>query len=575
MKLFFVPLFLSLVKANPTPLIRGKVFVNGGVVDFKPMGRIQRESSWVEFPNGTISGVYVSNVNEVRQVTTTGEDIPVAHQPNTSCTELLHPDGRHLSYYNFTPGCYEGDSVTREYFTTIVTDVSFYQGPGKGTVNGTIDAIAELVSHSRLPFLIQMNVLLTIDNIYMSTLEKNFGYPTNVRNTTCQDNNIRDMIGGLDVLRSTYNWRSGTIHLLTGCWQYGTVGLAAVGRACANSYNVAVTSHTQNSAAWITFAHETGHALGAWHSFENGTCKTGGIMDYCDRTFEGVVQFHPLKRPEMCRMLQFLEEDCPKYFSVSSNEGSCGDLVLQVGEECECMEMNKVDCGACQHCKLQDESIECSVQDFVIRDQSPEPYVVTASLLSDPICCSEGKFRDANTECGAYGGACVLGKCTNKCKTFGLIPCPATEFGCVQPCRYESMSSCISTFRISRAPYYISHLPNGTSCANGRSVCLSGHCLGFEETASPTTLKPTRKKRRRTLPPTTSSPTSGSEYEEYQAPTTPPTLRCGDERQNLACTSLQNRLSCSSRSFCRWVKKGTGSYCQLRCSALSIDGVPH
>lgn len=567
--LYLLLLGLGCVDAKNVPFMRGKVHVNGVVVDFKPLSFIDSRTSTVIFSNGTNSTVYLEDDGRARQVLINGTDVNVVYHPNTSCSEAYHSDGRHLQYIDFTPGCYDGDSVRREYFMSIVTDISFFQGPGGNSVDGTMDAIAEMVSHSRLPFLVQMNVLLSIDNVYIATPGHDFGYPTNTKNTTCSSANIYSMFDGVDVLRSVNRWSTGTIHFLTACWSYGTVGLASVGRACANSYNVAVTSHTRSSFAWVTFAHEMGHAFGAWHSFENGSCNTGGIMDYCNRTFDGVIQFHPYKRPEMCKMLQYLDEGCPAHFRIAEQPKSCGDYVFQDEEECECMRnFGNTSCHGCVNCKLTNSSLECG-DEFLVNPKSGEIKVYGPTYLPDPGCCVDGKYSDTTTRCG--DGMCFNGKCTSLCKTFGLLSCPTTEFGCTQPCRYPE-GSCVSTFRGSRTLRYISHLPNQTSCAHGASQCFAGTCLGFNSTTDSPTKKPTRKKRRTKIP-TTSSPTVKPvvEYESYEAPTPPPTLRCGDQKQNDICEALTVRLSCAARPFCRWVKKGGDQYCQLRCSALSIE----
>ena len=87
----------------------------------------------------------------------------------------------------------------------------------------------------------------------------------------------------------------------------GTAGLANVGQLC-KSGNVGVSNlgggcgqTVSPELTWRTTVHEIGHSLGASDVIsESGAF---GIMDYGDGFFEGVTQFHPVNRPQICSVL--------------------------------------------------------------------------------------------------------------------------------------------------------------------------------------------------------------------------------------------------------------------------------
>jgi hypothetical protein len=93
--------------------------------------------------------------------------------------------------------------------------------------------------------------------------------------------------------------RTGTVHCVTEGFaptacecSYGTAGIARFGVLCNNAIGSAVTYYTGADSTWLTFAHEIGHNLGGYHSFEDGVGTTGGIMDYGDGVYNGVFQFN-------------------------------------------------------------------------------------------------------------------------------------------------------------------------------------------------------------------------------------------------------------------------------------------
>jgi hypothetical protein len=73
----------------------------------------------------------------------------------------------------------------------------------------------------------------------------------------------------------------------------GYVGASWVGVVWASQLNIGVSVDS-----YSTIAHELGHAFGAQHTF-----GFGGLMDYNNRLINGVMQFHPENKPQVCGYL--------------------------------------------------------------------------------------------------------------------------------------------------------------------------------------------------------------------------------------------------------------------------------
>eukprot|EP00808_Paulinella_micropora_P018541 g73828.t1 len=120
---------------------------------------------------------------------------------------------------------------------------------------------------------------------------------------------IQDALDSITYFRRNLEpYSAGIWHLLTDCFrpvknQATTVGLAYIAALCNPSHGTGVTTY-QGDRTWLTFAHEVGHNFGAHHSFERGQGTTGGIMDYGDGRYQGLYQFHPCRRGEMCSEIQ-------------------------------------------------------------------------------------------------------------------------------------------------------------------------------------------------------------------------------------------------------------------------------
>ena len=119
--------------------------------------------------------------------------------------------------------------------------------------------------------------------------------------------NRSDINMGL-LLRSYPSFGGVHVHMVDYCAEpskYG--GFVATGdRVCPG--HVALYG---GRSSYITLLHELGHLLGASHpgGVADPVCSVGGIMDYCDGTYQGRVQFRPAERDKICKVL-LAEPDC-------------------------------------------------------------------------------------------------------------------------------------------------------------------------------------------------------------------------------------------------------------------------
>merc|ERR1712025_1333090 len=96
-------------------------------------------------------------------------------------------------------------------------------------------------------------------------------------------------------------------------------------------------------ATWIPFAHELGHNLGGKHPFYDleftQVGETGGLMDYDHSMWAGARQFGTFNRLRMCPVLEYVfSRTCPGVRTIPT---ICGDLVVGIGEQCECADKSK------------------------------------------------------------------------------------------------------------------------------------------------------------------------------------------------------------------------------------------
>merc|ERR1719336_1774069 len=127
--------------------------------------------------------------------------------------------------------------------------------------------------------------------------------PTNPGRRSCSTGETTKL-SQLRSWRAQYhNTNLGLWHLMTNCYPpSGTVGIAYVGALC-HQYGVGWSNFIRNGGTWEVLAHEIDHNFGAGHTFDFPNA-VGGIMDYGDGLYQGVYQFHPVHRDEVCSEIQ-------------------------------------------------------------------------------------------------------------------------------------------------------------------------------------------------------------------------------------------------------------------------------
>ena len=152
---------------------------------------------------------------------------------------------------------------------------------------------------------------------------------------------------------------------------------------------------------------------------------------------------------------------------------------------------------------------------------------VDKSMLDDPQCCNADNSVEMPKTCkypyGYYDGVCSNGKCIGLCARFMLAPCPLTNDGCLQPCKYlEQDRKCYDDLKTTGSGpgtvVRVSWQPDGTPCSKYGAVCSSGVCQGAK---NPPTLKLTPKPTTRPTHEPTLQPTYYPTFQPTLQPSTP------------------------------------------------------
>ena len=379
----------------------------------------------------------------------------------------------------FFPGCYPNDTITHTFKMDIAIDYGLYQSITNGMIGASTGQkktevtaqVQTMFAVGKLFFLEQLNVLLEINNIFIGNNTSPLPLSRSTYNGTCTS--------ALGAFTETNNWNAeynlnnaGFTTLISNCFS-GVDGVSYEGSICSSSNSANVASFS-----YLVFFHELGHAFGALHTFENGIGTTGGIMDYGNGIYNGVIQFHPLNKITICPFLTTVIESNCKYFQPIKMNSTCGDGILEKEEQCECLNMSKK-CDKCVNCKT---SVECSSSNFVIRyKNTPDTVVADSSLLSDPLCCVNNVLK-SKTLCGNKLNVCgVNGICTPICTQYLEWNNPNCGFntnGCMLNgvCRWDLIF--VDDFGNKNL---ISNLPNGTKCSS-IGTCSNGICASPSET---------------------------------------------------------------------------------------------
>lgn len=447
---------------------------------------LTNNESYIFFTKTNYSGIFFHDnafyLDDNGNVTRLDSKYPYVN--NISCSTKTSLRTNVLDVNPFVPGCYLNDNNNIRTFRLSlgITDgfVSKF-----GNVPATIAALSVMVTQARLIYKMQLNIVLQVDNMYFSFNDTS---TDSILHTAMNKQNCNYDMGS--TLSSFSSWSSskptsGAFHLFTDCFPPpGYVGLANVGTICANGWNVALTSHCGSYWTWLIFAHELGHNFGALHTFQNGVGTTGGIMDYGNPIWNGSIQFNPYNRAQMCSTLRSVVPTCKFFTLISSGNktSTCGDGILEVDEECECLDSTN-SCRGCNKCRLINKDRECSKRNFVMHNKawqkSDDQIVISSEMLSHEECCSKGRFLFPDTVCAVtpfYNGLCMSGRCQSICERFQLLPCPAKNI-CVKPCRFRDWGPCSSDIKTSEGDI-INFLPKGVKCAKGSYECNgNGDCV--------------------------------------------------------------------------------------------------
>jgi len=210
------------------------------------------------------------------------------------------------------PNCYPGDVQTHVLKVGLAIDVTAHLRYG----DKLTEKIEHLMFETSIVYENQMNIELQIG--YQILYKDDASAPDFAKTSKCPDRErTPDASMWPALVNWTIHWRESirdnksipavaVAHLMTGCGGKGIVGIAHPGRLCTRDRPTAINKFWMGKGhdAWVTFAHELGHNIGAKHSFEDGRLKTGGIMDYGDGLLNGVYQFNTkYRKTEMCARL--------------------------------------------------------------------------------------------------------------------------------------------------------------------------------------------------------------------------------------------------------------------------------
>jgi hypothetical protein len=398
----------------------------------------------------------------------------------------------------FYPGCYPSDAITHVLSLNLIFASGQFQSLTSGVTGDNSYLESYVLSNlesvwavGKLLYLQQLNVRLELNDVVFSQPTDPLPFSMSQQEGTCMN-----ALGALPLL---LDWvavnnpltPTGFWILLSDCFT-GIDGVSYIGNLCGYTDNGGVAAYS-----WLVLFHELGHGFGSTHSFEDGIGTTGGIMDYGNGLYNGVPQFHPLKRADVCPFLTYMvsQGSCP-FFTEAAANTVCGDGILEATEECECLTLGSTNCGQCVSCKLTSASIECSAADFVMRNPTtPDLLVVQSSDLSSSSCCINNQLVPPKTLCDDGLNACgAYGACVSICTTYLLTNnanCGFDTTGCLMGCVWENSCLFDLTYNTpSGSPGLISELPTGSSCYIGGNTqslgqCQNGACVAQLSTSSP------------------------------------------------------------------------------------------
>lgn len=392
---------------------------------------------------------------------------------NNPRSDMVFGPGRFREWF---PGCFPNDDVgPMEVDMGALVDFGGYVKLGE-SVKGVMDFLELTYGIARVVYFAQMHVVLRLAKVVISVDETDSTPLNSFRDSdTCPrlhseyHSLAQRYVNTNGIAQDVALWTA-----FTACYPPPNVGGYGSMNGFCGVLNMA-TVQISSAASWATLAHEIGHTLGMSHPPE------GGIMSVGSMVLDDVAQFHEVGKPYACRTLTWASQFCPTARRVASR---CGNGVLELDEECECVRFGQDSCGVCQECKLT-VPMQCSSEDFVVRLASDPNYVIAdEDRLSHKDCCEEGKFKEASSACGdAKQGACGSGRCYYICSSVNSVDyfggCGSLNNGCVQACRSRTYGCMKDVVEENGWEKYFS-LPDGVACGQ-EGECADGVCSQVAE----------------------------------------------------------------------------------------------
>lgn len=369
------------------------------------------------------------------------------------------------------------DGVIRQLKVGWVADYGFVQSyPSTALAEA---AITQIIASSNVIYTEQVMVALEASEVYIKATSEQGSYESWNQKDSC--------FGISDKLKVFAEWRAkvkpeqfGLWHLLSDCYNSGTVGLASIAVLCmseltsggqVSSSSTGVSGKTRET--WQTVAHELGHNFNMQHSFDydsNGNkIHYGGIMDYGDGFYDGQIQFNtPLRKTETCEEVNAALNDKKannrysnvKFVEVAQCIGTydpfCGNGVAEAPSEvCD----DGADNGNSQSCCSSSCTLKSSAQCGEVSE-----------------CCVSCMWEPTSTTCNGGVGYCLNGVCTDGiCNNFGWTQgCSGEELECEQKC--TNGGSCMDLDRWTSGGQPISAMAKVADGAFCKSGGTTGQC---------------------------------------------------------------------------------------------------